>query len=388
MMSNPLSWENWKKVYLNKKKNKRASLERWGLRNLHSVKNLDHIVSEVKKTYLNNNPHIKVTANSVWVDGTPQAKFTVSHYKRVYGSLSAISGNVTQPNIRSSKDEVLNCELADLLFIFNEFNNQNGFKRVRAVLLQGKCADKNNVLPEGPSTEKERKLFELVNRNEKITLYPGTKASGDAIGAYTLGGHMSGLADCAKYLMMPKNEKWNYKAPENTDPYVIGWPEKLTSKSLGETSNYLDAVIHEMLQSQTMGKEVKFDNGAIDRTCEWSAMIEDLLTCYNPVTMKGYDNQRRVYRSSEGIPDHIEGLLLAVNSFYCTKRLRMNYGHYIKYLQYLYRNHHGIKYQRIITNKIKRKIERYINDFFSERGPIISTIILNIDYHEGESIRG
>ncbi len=49
MMTEPLSWESWSKVYLNKKHKKRASLERWGLRNLHSVETLDHIVSEVKK---------------------------------------------------------------------------------------------------------------------------------------------------------------------------------------------------------------------------------------------------------------------------------------------------------------------------------------------------
>ncbi|MGC0788745.1 lysogenic conversion protein [Pantoea agglomerans] len=383
MMTNPLSWENWSEVYLNKKHNKRASLERWGLRNLHSVEALDHIVSEVKNKYLHNNPHIKVTANSVWVDGTPQAKFTVSNYKRVYGSLSAISGNATQPNIRSSKDEVLNCELADLLFIFNEFNNQNGFKRVRAVLLQGKCADKNNVLPDGPSTEKERKLFELVNRNKELTLYPGTKVSGDPIGSYTLGGHVSGLADCAKYLMMPKHEKWNYKAPENIGPYVIGWPESLTSKSLGETSNYLDAVIHEMLQSQTMGKEVKFDNGAIDRTCEWSAMIEDLLTCYHAVTMKGYDRQRRFYRSSEDIPEHIEGLFFMATNNYFNKSIRINYDNYVKYLECKY----GVKYKKIIANKIKDNIGRYIDYFFSERGPIISTIVVNVNYREDESLR-
>lgn len=48
MMTEPLSWECWRKVYLNKKHKKRASLERWGLRNLHSVETLDHIVSEVK----------------------------------------------------------------------------------------------------------------------------------------------------------------------------------------------------------------------------------------------------------------------------------------------------------------------------------------------------
>lgn len=128
MMTKPLSWERWRKVYLNKKNKKRASLERWGLRNLHSVEALDHIVSEVKTTYLNNNPYIKVSANSVWVDGTPQAKFTVSKYENVKNS-STSYGNTNQVSLKARKDEVLNCELADLLFIFNEFNSQNGFKK-------------------------------------------------------------------------------------------------------------------------------------------------------------------------------------------------------------------------------------------------------------------
>ncbi|TWD33883.1 MULTISPECIES: lysogenic conversion protein [unclassified Pantoea] len=373
-MTNPLSWKKWSEVYLNKKHNKRASLERWGLRNLHSVETLDHIVSEVKTKYLNNNPHIKVTANSVWVDGTPQAKFTVSNYKRVYGSLSAISGNATQPNVRPGKDEVLNCELADLLFIFNEFDNQNSFKRVRAVLLQGKCADKNNVLPDGPSTEKERKLLESVNRNKELTLYPGTKASGADIGSYTLGGNTPGLADCAKYLMMPKHEKWNYKAPKNTDPYVIGWPESLTSKSLGVTSNYLDAVIHEMLQSQSMGKEVKFDNGAIDRTCEWSKMIDDLLTSYQSVTMKGYNCQRRFYNSSGDIPDIINGLSLMT--------------HHLNSLRFLSHEEHFILRRWPRHKKYwQPRFENLVNFVLSGQGPIISTITVNVDYHEGEYIR-
>ncbi|MGK3435539.1 hypothetical protein ACSLOO_28220, partial [Klebsiella pneumoniae] len=41
------------------------------------------------------------------------------------------------------------------------------------------CSEKNNLLPDGPSTEKERKLLESVNREELLTLYPGTKASGN-----------------------------------------------------------------------------------------------------------------------------------------------------------------------------------------------------------------
>jgi hypothetical protein len=87
--------------------------------------------------------------------------------------------------------------------------------------ITGQVLRKNNLLPDGPSTEKERKLLESINREEMLTLYPGTKASGNEIGMYKLGGYEPGLADCAKYLMMPKYEAWNYKPPENTDPYVI-----------------------------------------------------------------------------------------------------------------------------------------------------------------------
>lgn len=105
---------------------------------------------------------------------------------------------------------------------------------------------------------KRRKLLESVNREELLTLYPGTKASGKELGMYKLGGDEPGLADCAKYLMMPKHEAWSYKSPEKTDPYVIGWPENSSSKSLGVTKNYLEAVIDEMLKYQTMGREVKF----------------------------------------------------------------------------------------------------------------------------------
>lgn len=382
MMTEPLSWENWSKVYLNKKHKKRASLERWGLRNLHSVETLDHIVSEVKKECLKNNLYINVSVNSVWVDGTPQAKFTVNKYENV-NNFSTSYGNTNQVRHRARKDEVLNCELADLLFIFNEFNSQNGFKKVRAVLLQGKCSEKNNLLPDGPSTEKERKLLESVNREELLTLYPGTKASGKEIGMYKLGGDEPGLADCAKYLMMPKYEAWNYKSPENTAPYVIGWPENSSSKSLGVTKNYLDAVIDEMLRSQAMGREVKFKNGDIDRTCEWSKMIDDLLKSYHDVTMKGYNRQKRFYNSSGYIPDYIKGLSLMSNDVSLFSPLQMSYDclvwYYIDRYDYL-KKECGVRFERFI----QKKLGQYLNSVISEHGPIISTIIVNIDYREGE----
>lgn len=386
MMTKPLSWERWRKVYLNKKNKKRASLERWGLRNLHSVEALDHIVSEVKTTYLNNNPYIKVSANSVWVDGTPQAKFTVSKYENVKNS-STSYGNTNQVSLKARKDEVLNCELADLLFIFNEFNSQNGFKKVRAVLLQGKCSEKNNLLPDGPSTEKERKLLESVNQEELLTLYPGTKASGNKIGTYKLGGYQPGLADCAKYLMMPKHEAWNYKYPEDTGPYVIGWPENSSSKSLGVTKNYLDAVIDEMLKFQTMGREVKFKNGDIDRTCEWSKMIDDLLTSYHGVTMKGYDRQRRFYKSSGYIPSHIQNLGFMIDDVSLLSLLQIDYDDFVWYYRTRY-DYFLKKYGIQVAKLIQHKFEQYLNLIISEQGPVIPTIIINIDYNEGEFFRG
>ena len=267
------------------------------------------------------------------------------------------------------------------MFIFNEFNSQNGFKKVRAVLFQGKCSEKNNLLPDGPSTEKERKLLESVNREEQLILYPSTKASGKEIGMYKLGGDKPGLADCAKYLMMPKYEAWNYKPPENTDPYVIGWPENSSSKSLGVTNNYLDAVIDEMLKSQTMGREVKFKNGDIDRTCEWSKMIDDLLTSYHGVTMKGYDRQRRFYKSSGYIPDHIKGLSLMSDDARLLSHLHMDYDDFVRYYGELYDylvKKYGVRYERLI----QEKLWQYLILVISEQGPIISTITVNIDYHE------
>jgi hypothetical protein len=347
IMTEPLGWENWSKVYLNKKNKKRASLERYGLRNLHTVASLDFIVSKVESLYFNNMPGVSVSASSIWIDGTPQAKFTTDEGK------------------------TLNCELADLLFIIREVDNKNTVKNVRAVLLQGKCSEKNHLLPDGPSTEKERKLLESINRNETLTLYPGTKTSGNAIGEYKLGGHLSGLADCAKYLIMPKYERWNYKTSDDIAPYVIGWPQSLSSKSLGTTTNYIDSIISEMLISKTMGKNLKFAVGnKVDTNCEWSKMIDDLLTSYNPITMKGYDCQRRVYESTNNFQSDYKGLNLVLggdiklsNRFFYY-HIDSSVAGYINY------------FRRIILNNIAQ-----------HTGPVISTILIYIKHQEEEILR-
>lgn len=342
-MAEPFSWGNWRKVYLHKKNKKRASLERYGLRNLHSVASLDLIVSKVHELYLKNKQEVVVNAKSVWIDGTPQAKFTATN-----GS-------------------VLNCELADLLFIIHEVDNKNTTKNFRAVLLQGKCSEKHDLLPNGPSTEKERILLESIDRNKYLTLYPGTRAYGEAIGEYKLGGEIIGLADCAKFLMMPKNESWNYKTPDNISPYVIGWPENSTSKSLIHTTNYLDSIISGMIISKDMGKEIKLlDEKRIDRRCEWSNMIYDLLNCYLPITMKGYNCQRRVYKSSS-FDDNISEVLTLIKNEYCDSI-----------------NKHAVG--NIPNGEGRFFCQLTLNMLGNYSGPVISTIFIQVKQKEDYSL--
>lgn len=343
-MAEPFSWESWRKVYINKKNKKRASLERYGLRNLHSVASMDMIISKVNDLYLENKQEVFINASSVWIDGTPQAKFTT------------INGSI------------LNCELADLLFIVHEVDERKTTKNFRAVLLQGKCSEKHDLLPNGISTGKERELLESIDRDKYLTLYPGTKAYGETIGEYKLGGDVIGLTDCAKFLMMPKNECWNYKAPNSISPYVIGWPENLSSKRLINTENYLSSILRGMIISKDIGKSIKiFDEKYIDRRCEWSRMINDLLNNYLPVTMKGYNCQRRVYKSSSFDDNMLEALALIKND-YCDAISKHECG-------------------KILNDKERFHLQLGLNLLCNYSGPVISTIFVQIKQKEGEVTR-
>ncbi|ANZ05811.1 lysogenic conversion protein [Raoultella ornithinolytica] len=340
MMIEPFSWENWNQVYLHKKNKKRASLERYGLRNLHSVASLDFIISKVHELYLKNQQEVAVNAESVWVDGTPQVKF-----KSIDGS-------------------ALNCELADLLFIIHEMDNKNTTINFRAILLQGKCSEKHNLLPTGPSTNKERKLLESLDRNEYLYLYPGTRAYGEKIGKYKLGGEVIGLADCAKYLIMPKYERWTYNTPNYITPYVIGWPNKTSSNYLSNTVNYLDTILEKMILTKTMGKKIILTaKNHIDKQCEWSKMIYDLLNSYLPITMKGYDSQRRVFKSSL-FDDNISATLALMDNNHCD--FINNYA-----------------FNELPKGKGRFLYQRTLNLIGDYSGPIISTIFIQIKHKEG-----
>lgn len=341
-MIRPLSWERWSQLYLHKKNKKRTSLERHGLRNLHSVSSLDSIVSKVHELYFNKKQTVAVNAKSVWVDGTPQAKF-----KTVDGSF-------------------LNCELADLLFITHEMYGDRTTKNCRAILLQAKCSEKYNLLPNGTSTDKERKLLESIDRNEYLTLYPGTKAYGHSIGSYKLNGNVMGLPDCAKYLMMPKYEKWKFKTPEDISPYVIGWPEGLNSKVLINNKNYIDSIISEMIFSKSIGKDIILNMGVgIDRCCEWSRMVDDLLHCYLPVIMKGYDCQRRVYESSS-FDDNISDALRLIDED-CFIPIS------------------GDELEGVPNSRDSFLFQYTVNNLIGRSGPAIPTIYIQIKYMEDDN---
>ena len=46
------------------------------------------------------------------------------------------------------------------------------------------------------------------------------------------------------------------------------------------------------------------------------------------------------------------------------------------------------KYGIQVAKLIQHKFEQYLNLIISEQGPVIPTIIINIDYNEGEFFRG
>lgn len=338
-MIEPFGWDKWNQVYLHKKNKKRASLERYGLRNLHSVASLDFIVSKVHETYSKKSENVSVNAKSVWVDGTPQAKFM------------------------TGDGLTLNCELADLLLIVHEIDESNTTKNFRGVLLQAKCSERHNILPNGLSTDKERKLLESIDRNQPLTLYPGTRAYGQKIGEYILGGSSFGLSDCTKYLMMPKYEKWNYKTSFDVSPYVTGWPQTISSKNLIDTVNYLDSIISGMIFSKSMGKEIKLANcNSIDIHCAWSKMIYDLLNCYLPITMKGYGCQRRVYKSSLSGGTRLGQLTLIQDEYFDSI------------------NRHGVS--ELLNGKDRFLYQTTLNMMCDFTGPVISTIFIEIKKSE------
>lgn len=258
------------KYFLGLQKSNNRSIERWGLSYLHSDYALDELARSVAYVLGRNGRKCSVWAESIWIDGTPQAEAAMPSGKKIQ------------------------CELADLLFIVEEINCIDSSSNERGVLIQGKATLKYNKLPSGNSTKKERQLLEGMDRAKPLTLYRGTSsANSSKIGTYHLFNIAHGLADCSRYLLMPKGAMWFYPIFELYAPFQVGWPKSRASSLLRTPKSIVESM-QEMVISKTIGKSIVEPS-----KCEWSRMVNDLRGNYSNVRMAGYNNQSRINRSAQ-----------------------------------------------------------------------------------------
>lgn len=122
-----------------------------------------------------------------------------------------------------------------------------------------------------------------------------------------------------------------------------------------------------MTISKDIGREIKLlGEKHIDRRCEWSNMIYDLLKCYLPITMKGYNCQRRMYKSSS-FDDNIPDTLTLINNEYCDSINKHAFG-----------NIPNCKYRFIH--------QLTLNTLCNYSGPVISTIYIQVKKKEDYSL--
>lgn len=256
----PDEWSFWRHVEDYKKTKRLRSLERAALAQLHHPITLDYLAHRVATAYAAAGVPVYTAVESVWIDGTPQASGTT-----VFG-------------------KTVKCELADLLYVVDERDLSNNLVARRGLLLQGKLADRHDILLGGPSTTKERDLLERLDTRAALELYRDTKRT-NLIGSYqfkpgALAG-FTGMEDCARYLMMPKSlSQWRTR--HLLSPLAVGWPPRRTEAKLGSVTR-LPQVIEDMGLTATQGKPV------IDPlVCEWSRMVYDLLAKYEtPPSLPG-----------------------------------------------------------------------------------------------------
>ncbi|HCG9858226.1 hypothetical protein HJ056_04460 [Vibrio parahaemolyticus] len=254
-------WNRWYKIYKN---NNWRSLERWALYNLHHPFTLRDLAFNIAVNNYRNGVNTSVEVESIWIDGTPQAQAFVN------------SGTVK-------------CELADLLFIVEEYDSNDVIVNEKGLLLQAKVTPKYNKLDANSSTKKERKLFETIDSSKVMELYSGTNLQSIKIGSYVLGGK-NNFFDCARFLLMPKKLHWQ-KHLTYWYPFHVCWPKSMKTSFMGHSLGLVDAV-QSMVLGGSIGKPIIDPN-----VCEWSRMVRDLQNKYNSVQMSGYNQQHRVQRS-------------------------------------------------------------------------------------------
>ncbi|MBT9097441.1 hypothetical protein KFZ76_06915 [Methylovulum psychrotolerans] len=245
---------------------------RWGLSYLHSRYSLNGLARAVAHKLGKSGKHCEVSVESIWIDGTPQAK------------------------AQTSSGAIVNCELADLLFLLEEKDVSGMVQKETALLIQGKATPKYNKLTSGSSTKKERKLLESMDRSMPLVLFKDTKSSSKSqIGSYILGCIPLGLGDCSRYLLMPKSAAWFAPCYLSIAPFQVGWPSSINSPYLKRPRSVVEA-IQRMALFGDIGKEV------IDPSkCEWSRLVNDLRGNYAGIHMAGYGGQARINTSREVI---------------------------------------------------------------------------------------
>ena len=248
----PDEWGFWYHIEDYKKTKKLRSLERAALAKLHSPITLDYLAYRVATAYAGAGVPVHTAVESVWIDGTPQASGTT-----VFG-------------------KTVNCELADLLYLVDERDLANNLVARRGLLLQGKLADRQDVLLGGPSTTKERDLLESLDSRAELKLYRDTRRT-NRIGSYQFKpgalADYRGMEDCARYLMMPKSlSQW--RTQRLLSPLAVGWPPQRTEAKLGSVRR-LPEVVEDMGFAATQGKPV-----TDPLVCGWSRMVYDLLAKY------------------------------------------------------------------------------------------------------------
>lgn len=262
-----LNWAEWRRVYGRFLRSGYRSLERWVLRYIHSRHTLRRLAwsisHEFNITGVNANV---VSVDSIWIDGTPQAK-------------AITTGGAS-----------VQCELADLLLILEVQDSRGKTIKYRGLLIQGKVTTIYNKLPRGASTRKERLLLEDMDRTQSLDLYRGNKPSPQSrIGSYLLGGG-PGLADCACYCLMPKGYSWWNTSSPTPQPLEMGWPDSLQTPYLRAPIGVVQAI--KSMAMGAMGRDI-----VNQHRCEWSRLVYDLLRGYRAIVMSGYNNQARVNSS-------------------------------------------------------------------------------------------
>lgn len=256
-------WLAWTKLHAAFKAGKlEHGLEREALKYLHRKSSLRMLAQRLARDL----PGWRVRAESIWIDGTPQATFT------------------------DTAGLVDNCELADLLLIVRREQPNGLLFDERGLLLQAKVTPRHNRLTSGASTKLERRLLERVDRTLKLDLHRDTARTA-LIGSYVLGsagaGVLAGLKDCARYVLVPKSAMWKGMCTFHTyPPYQVGWPVSSLRPELRKPRGLVETVLSVGLHG-TLGRLIL--SPSVD---QWSQLVTDLRGDFVTAFMPGYKHHR------------------------------------------------------------------------------------------------